>query len=72
MQYTSPRRQHFFQQCNNHLDAMFPGRSFQHIRTLEAGVVTGVEAADNADESEVRTHEAPEDDVPGEYLDKEE
>jgi hypothetical protein len=39
--------------------------------TLEAGVVTGVEAADNADESEVRTHEVPEDDVPGEYLDKE-
>lgn len=39
--------------------------------TLEAGVVSGVEAADHADEHEVHTHEVPEDDVPGEYLDKE-
>ena len=38
---------------------------------FEADVVTGVEDADNADEREVRTHEVPEDDVPGEYLDKE-
>jgi hypothetical protein len=37
---------------------------------FEANVVTGVEAADDADEKEVRTHEVPEDDVPGEYLDK--
>jgi hypothetical protein len=38
---------------------------------FEADVVTGVEAADNADEREVRTHEVPEDDVPGEYSDEE-
>ena len=38
---------------------------------FEAGVVAGVESADNADEEEVRTHEVPEDDVPGEYLDEE-
>jgi len=38
---------------------------------FEAGVVSGVEAADRADEKEVRTHEVPEDDVPGEYLDQE-
>jgi hypothetical protein len=38
---------------------------------FEADVVTGVEDAGDADESEVRTHEVPEDDVPGEYLDKE-
>jgi len=38
---------------------------------FEADVVTGVEDAGNADEQEVRTHEVPEDDVPGEYLDKE-
>jgi hypothetical protein len=38
--------------------------------TFEASVVTGVEDADDADEKEVRTHETPEDDVPGEYLDK--
>ncbi len=36
---------------------------------FEADVVKGVEDADNADESEVHTHEVPEDDVPGEYLD---
>jgi hypothetical protein len=38
---------------------------------FEADVVAGVESADDADEKEVRTHEVPEDDVPGEYLDEE-
>jgi hypothetical protein len=38
---------------------------------FEADVVAGVESADNADEKEVRTHEVSEDDVPGEFLDKE-
>jgi hypothetical protein len=38
---------------------------------FEADAVMGVENADNADEQEVRTHEVPEDDVPGEYLDEE-
>lgn len=37
---------------------------------FEADVVTGVEAAGDADGREVRTHEVPEDDVPSEYLDK--
>jgi len=37
---------------------------------FEGGVVSGVEAADRADEQEVHTHEVPEDDVPGEYLDQ--
>jgi hypothetical protein len=37
---------------------------------FEADVVSGVEEADNADEQEVHTHEVPEDDVPGEYLEK--
>ena len=37
---------------------------------FEADLVTGVEDAGNADEREVRTREVPEDDVPGEYLDK--
>ncbi|MBZ5521909.1 MAG: hypothetical protein LAP21_06680 [Acidobacteriia bacterium] len=36
--------------------------------TFEADVVLGVE--DARDEEEVHTHEVPEDDVPGEYLDK--
>jgi hypothetical protein len=38
---------------------------------FEADIVAGVESAGDADEKEVRTHEVPEDDVPGEYLDKE-
>jgi hypothetical protein len=37
---------------------------------FEAEVVKGVEDAGDADEREVRTHEVPEDDVPGEYLGK--
>ena len=37
---------------------------------FEADVVTGVESAGSNDEKEVHTHEVPEDDVPGEYLDK--
>lgn len=38
---------------------------------FEAGAVAGVEAADDADEREVQTHELREDDVPEEYVDKE-
>jgi hypothetical protein len=37
---------------------------------FEADAVSGVEEADGADEKEVHTHEVPEDDVPGEYLDE--
>jgi hypothetical protein len=36
---------------------------------FEAGVVGGIEQADDSDE-EVLAHEVSEDDVPGEYLDK--
>jgi hypothetical protein len=36
-------------------------------QSFEAGVVAGVEEAQNADESEVITHEVLEDDVPSEY-----
>ena len=39
---------------------------------FEAEVVKGVEDAGDAEEGEVRTHEVPQDDVPGEYRDKEE
>src|SRR6266404_3033578 len=38
--------------------------------TFEAEAVKGVEDAEDADEAEVRTHEVPQDDVPGEYQDK--
>lgn len=37
---------------------------------FEAGVVAGVQEADDSDEREVRTREVPEDDVPEEYLDR--
>ncbi len=37
---------------------------------FEADVVKGVEDAGDDDEGEVRTHEVPQDDVPGKYLDK--
>jgi hypothetical protein len=38
--------------------------------SFEAGVVKGVEDAEDADETEVRTHQVPQDDVPDEYQDK--
>jgi hypothetical protein len=38
---------------------------------FEAGVVEGVERADDSEGREVRTRELPEDDVPEEYLDQE-
>ena len=38
---------------------------------FEADAVAGVEHAGQTDQKEVRTHEVPQDDVPGEYLDKE-
>jgi hypothetical protein len=37
---------------------------------FEAEAVKGVEDAGEADEQEVRTHEVPQDDVPGEYPDR--
>ena len=38
---------------------------------FEADAVAGVEHAGDTDRKEVRTHEVPQDDVPGEYRDKE-
>jgi hypothetical protein len=37
---------------------------------FEAGIVAGIEKAEDDIEKEIRTHEVPEDDVPEEYLDK--
>jgi hypothetical protein len=39
-------------------------------QTFEAGIVSGVEDAPDADQGEVRTREVPQDDVPEEYDDK--
>ncbi|MFZ0294002.1 MAG: hypothetical protein WAL52_10385 [Candidatus Sulfotelmatobacter sp.] len=38
--------------------------------SFEADVVSGVQSADDHEGQEVHTHEVPEDDVPGEYLDE--
>jgi hypothetical protein len=39
---------------------------------FEAEVVKGIQEVPDADEGEIRTHEVPEDDVPAEYLEKDE
>ena len=39
-------------------------------QTFEAGIVSGVENAPDADQGEVRTHDVPQDDVPEEYDEK--
>jgi hypothetical protein len=39
-------------------------------QAFEAGIVSGVEDAPDPDEAEVTTREVPQDDVPGEYKDK--
>jgi hypothetical protein len=52
-------------------DSESVGQLLEEGNAFEADVVMGVEDAGNADEKEVRTHEVPQDDVPGEYLDKE-
>jgi len=38
-------------------------------QAFEAGIISGVEDAPNADQGEIRTRQVPEDDVPQEYLD---
>jgi hypothetical protein len=48
------------------------GELLEEGNAFEAEVVKGVEDAGDADEREVHTHEVPEDDVPGEYLGKDE
>ena len=53
-------------------DSESVGELLEEGNAFEADVVTGVEDAGNADETEVRTHEVSEDDVPGEYLDDKE
>jgi hypothetical protein len=51
-------------------DSESVGELLEEGNTFEAGVVKGVEQAEDADEREVRTRQVPEDDVPEEYLDK--
>jgi hypothetical protein len=51
-------------------DSESVGELIEEGNAFEAEVVAGVEDAGSRVEREVRTHEVPEDDVPGEYLDK--
>jgi hypothetical protein len=59
------------QQISNKADA--DSESVQELieegNAFEAAAVAGVENAEDADVSEVHTHQVPEDDVPAEYLD---
>src|SRR5882762_3329182 len=52
------------------VDSESVGELVEEGNAFEAEVAAGVEDAGRHDEREVRTHEVPEDDVPGEYLDK--
>jgi len=52
------------------VDSESVGELIEEGNAFEAEVVAGVEDAASHEEREVRTHEVPEDDVPGEYLDK--
>ena len=51
-------------------DSESPDELLEEGQAFEAGIVSGVENAPNADQEEVRTHEVSQDDVPGEYDDK--
>lgn len=51
-------------------DSESVGELLDEGNAFEAGVVEGVEQADDSEGREVRTREVPEDDVPEEYLDK--
>jgi hypothetical protein len=49
-------------------DSESPDELLEEGNAFEAGIVTGVEAAERTTPSEVHTHEVLEDDVPEEYL----
>jgi hypothetical protein len=51
-------------------DSESVGELLEEGNAFEAEVVKGIEDVPDADEGEIRTREVPEDDVPGEYLEK--
>lgn len=53
-------------------DSESVGELLEEGNAFEAEVVKGIEDVPDADEGEIRTHEVPEDDVPEEYLEKDE
>jgi hypothetical protein len=52
------------------VDSQSADELLEEGQAFEAGIVRGVEQADDNIEQEVHTHEVPQDDVPGEYGDK--
>ena len=53
-----------------HLDSEDLLELIEEGNAFEADVLTGVEDAEDNEGKDVHTHEVPEDDVPGEYLDQ--
>jgi hypothetical protein len=53
-------------------DSESVGELLEEGNAFEAEVIKGIEDVPDADEGEIRTHEVPEDDVPEEYLEKDE
>jgi hypothetical protein len=53
-------------------DSESVGELLEEGNAFEAEVVKGIEDVPDADEGEIRTQEVPEDDVPEEYLEKDE
>ena len=53
-----------------HLDSENLLELIEEGNAFEANVLTGVEDAEGNEGKDVHTHEVPEDDVPGEYLDQ--
>jgi len=56
--------------ANPALDSESVEELLEEGQSFEAEVLSGVENAPDPDQSEVRTHEVAEDDVPGEYREK--
>lgn len=53
-------------------DSESVGELLEEGNAYEAEVIKGIEDVPDADEGEIRTHEVPEDDVPEEYLERDE
>ena len=53
-----------------HLDSENLLELIEEGNAFEANVLTGIEDAEDNEGKDVHTHEVPEDDVPGEYLDQ--
>lgn len=76
--FRGPRSQRSSQSGDSQGLSRRPGADSESVEELieegnafEADVVSGVEDAGEHEEEEVHTHEVPEDDVPGEYLNEE-